>query len=317
MRKLYPAIEPRRSFYLDTGDGHSLYVEESGELDKGIPVVFLHGGPGAGCDVWHRRFFHPEKYRIILFDQRGAGRSTPHAELKNNTTQLLVQDMEKLREKLDIEQWVVFGGSWGSTLALAYAEAYPKRCLHLILRGIFLCRHQDIHWFYQNGANRLFPDLWHDFECLVPKPERENMVAAYYRLLTSPDEEVRLKAAVAWSTWEGKTLSLLPDPAIEASFVHAHRALSLARIECHYFLNQIFLPENALLDQSQRLAQIPGTIVHGRYDIVCPVDQAFSLQKRWPRAKLHVVANAGHAASERGIIHHLVHAADAVAERLT
>ena len=314
MNVLYPEIEPHTQFRLDVGDGHSLHVEECGAPD-GVPAVFLHGGPGAGCEPWHRRFFNPDAYRVILFDQRGCGRSTPHAGLRGNTTGKLIADLEALRQNRGVERWLVFGGSWGSTLALAYAEAHPERCLALVLRGIFLCRKQDIHWFYQRGANALFPDEWRNFERVIPPGERADMVSAYYRRLTSEDEAVRLEAACAWSNWEGRLLTLLPDKAVQAHFDDSHMALGLARLECHYFMNNIFLRDNQLLDEADRLREIPGVIVHGRYDVVCPIEQAFALRERWPKAQLHVVPDAGHAAGEAGIAHHLVGATDGFAER--
>lgn len=314
MKTFYPKIEPHTQFHLDVDDVHSIYVEECGN-PGGVPAVFLHGGPGSGCEFWHRRFFDPAAYRIILLDQRGCGRSTPHAELKDNTTGHLIADVEAVRRHCDIDRWLVFGGSWGSTLALAYAEAHPDRCLALVLRGIFLCRNQDIQWFYQEGANMLFPDLWQDFVRVIPPEERSDMVSAYYRRLTSDDAETRLEAARAWSTWEGRLLTLLPDEKTVSHFSDAHTALSLARLECHYFMNNIFLRDNQLLDEAHRLHKIPGVIVHGRYDVVCPVEQAFALHRCWPQAQLCVAPDAGHAASEPGIVHHLVSATDDFARR--
>ena len=315
MKILYPDISPHTQFQMDVGDGHSIHVEECA-TPGATPAVFLHGGPGAGCAPWHRRFFDPEAYRIILFDQRGCGRSTPHGELANNTTTHLIGDLEAIRAHCGIERWVVFGGSWGSTLALAYAEAHPERCLALVLRGIFLCRKQDIRWFYQEGANALFPDRWQDFERVIPPGERDDMVAAYYRRLTSDDAATRLEAARAWSNWEGQLLTLLPDKEAAAHFDEKHTAISLARLECHYFMHNIFLRDGQLLDEAHRLHNIPGVIVHGRYDVVCPINQAFALHEKWPQAQMHVVADAGHAASEAGIIHHLVSATDDIARRL-
>ena len=309
MKAFYPKIEPHTRFHLSVDDVHSIYVEECGNPSS-IPAVFLHGGPGSGCEPWHRRFFDPAAYRVVLLDQRGCGRSTPHAELKDNTTGHLIADIEAVRRHCSIERWLVFGGSWGSTLALAYAETHPERCLALVLRGIFLCRDQDVHWFYQEGANALFPDLWHDFERVIPPEERDDMVSAYYRRLTSDDAETRLEAARAWSTWEGRLLTLLPDEDTVSHFSDVHTALSLARLECHYFMNNVFLRDNQLLDEAHRLHKIPGVIVHGRYDVVCPVEQAFALHERWPQARLHVVPDAGHAASEPGIVHQLVSATD-------
>ena len=314
MRTLYPEITPHTQFHLKVDETHSIYVEECGN-PGGIPVVFLHGGPGAGCEPWQRRFFNPVAYRIILFDQRGCGRSTPHAELADNTTGHLIADLETIRRHCAVEQWVVFGGSWGSTLALAYTEAHPAPCLALVLRGIFLCRRRDIQWFYQRGANALFPDHWHDFECVIPPRERGDMLSAYYRRLTSDDEATRLAAARAWSNWEGRLLTLLPNPDTAAHFDQPHTALSLARLECHYFMHNIFLRDDQLLDEAPRLHPVPGVLVHGRYDVVCPLEQAFALHQRWPQAQLKVVDDAGHAASEAGIVHHLVNATDDIADR--
>lgn len=316
MRGLYPEIEPTRQWRLSVEAPHELYIEESGNPD-GIPVLFLHGGPGAGCVAYHRRFFDPAVYRIILFDQRGAGQSTPHAELAGNTTQALVSDIEAIRVKLAIEQWLVFGGSWGSTLGLIYAQAHPQRVSGLILRGIFLCRPEDIHWFYQQGASRIFPEYWEQYLAPVPESERDDMVSAYYRLLTSDDEPTRLEAARAWSLWEGHTISLLPCKETEQTFAATKFALALARIECHYFMNQSFLEDNQILNNVDKIADIPAIIIHGRYDVVCPVDQALALHAAWPQAELQVIANAGHAASEPSIIDALVSATRDMARRIT
>lgn len=314
MRTLYPQIEPHNTFFLSVDDRHSLYVEESGN-SNGLPFVFLHGGPGAGCEANHRRFFNPDVCRIVLFDQRGCGRSTPFADLTDNTTQHLVADMEAIRESLGIESWVVFGGSWGSTLALAYAQTHPARCLGLIVRGIFLCRERDIQWFYQDGARFLFPDLWEDFVAPIPQGERDDMVTAFYLRLTGDDENVRLRAALAWSIWEGRTATLLPNDAVIEFFANPRVALSLARIECHFFRNKIFMRNGQLLDDVGRMSDIPGVIVHGRYDVVCPAEQAYLLHQRWSQSELRIVADAGHSAFERGIVHHLVDATDTMAER--
>ena len=308
---LFPAIQPENHFYLQVSDLHELYVEESGN-QNGIPVVFLHGGPGGSCEPVHRRFFDPEKYRIILFDQRGCGKSRPHACLKQNTTQHLIEDLEKIRLKLNIQQWVVFGGSWGSTLALAYAEEHPARVLGLILRGIFLCRQQDISWFYQHGTCRLFPEAWEAFQQPIPQDERQDMVTAYYRRLTSDNELERMAAAKAWSIWEGSTATLKPDNTVLDYFSDPHMALSIARIECHYFFNQSFMHENQLLDNVGRIQDIPGVIVHGRYDVICPVDQAFALHELWPSSQLKIIADAGHAALEDGIARALVESTNAM-----
>ena len=315
MRILFPDITPYATQRLAVDDLHSLYVEECG-VPGGLPVLFLHGGPGAGCEPMHRRFFDPQRYRIVLFDQRGSGQSSPHAELRDNTTWHLVADIEKLREHLGIDRWLVFGGSWGSTLALAYAETHPERVQGLILRGVFLCRDQDIHWFYQEGTCRLFPDLWEHFLAPIPAAERNAMVQAYYRRLTSDNELERLRAAKAWSMWEGATLALEYHPQIVEQFGEAHRALSLARIECHYFINQCFMEPDQLLRDAGRLRDIPGVIVHGRYDVVCPLDNAWALHQAWPEAELRIIPTAGHAASEPGIVDALVYATERFADRL-
>lgn len=315
MRALFPDIKPYSTFRFPVDDLHTLYVEECGN-PNGLPALFLHGGPGAGCEPMHRRFFDPERYRIVLFDQRGAGQSTPHAELRDNTIWHLIADIEKLREHLGIDRWVVFGGSWGSTLALAYAETHPERVLGLILRGIFLCREHDIGWFYQYGANRLFPDLWEHFLAPIPAAERDDMVNAYYRRLTSSNELERLRAAKAWSVWEGSTLTLESNPGVIEHFGEARMALSLARIECHYFVNRCFMEPDQLLRDAGRLHGIPGVIVHGRYDVVCPLDNAWALHRAWPEADIRIVTPAGHAASEPGIVDALVTATQGVADRL-
>lgn len=312
---LYPDLKPYRAFDLSVDDRHTLYVEECGTA-SGLPVVFLHGGPGAGCEPYHRRFFDPRRYRIVLFDQRGCGRSTPHADLVNNDTPHLIADIEAIRETLGIDRWVVFGGSWGSTLGLAYAQAHPERVLGLVLRGIFLCRPQDIHWFYQEGANRLFPDLWEGFLEPIPPVERGDLLQAYYRRLIGDDEVTRMAAAKAWSLWEAKTASMSGGAAVVDHFSDPYVALALARIESHYFVNHAFLEPNQLLRDAGRLAGIPGYIVHGRYDVICPVDQAYALHRAWPQAQLRVVPDAGHAASEPGIAEALVEATDALARRL-
>jgi proline iminopeptidase len=316
LKDLYPDIEPFHHWRLRVDEVHSLYVEECGRR-KGIPVVFLHGGPGAGCEPYHRRFFDPERYHIILFDQRGSGRSTPHASLQDNTTWHLVEDMEKLREKLGLDKWLLFGGSWGSTLALAYAQAYPERVSGMILRGIFLCRPREIQWFYQEGASRLFPDFWQDFQAPVAREKRGNMVGAYYELLTGQDELRRMAAAKAWSVWEGRTATLLHDEAVERHFAQPHVALSMARIECHYFMNDAFLLRNQLLEEAGRLAGIPGVIVHGRYDVICPLENAWELHRRWPDSELHIIPDAGHSAAEPATRAALVDATDRFADRLS
>ena len=312
---MYSLSQPYRSLRLDVGDGHRLYLEESG-APAGLPVVFLHGGPGAGCSPFHRRFFNPEKYRVILFDQRGAGKSRPHASLQANTTAHLIADLEKIREALDIERWVVFGGSWGSTLGLAYAQDFPERVLGLILRGVFLCRDEDIHWFYQNGASRLFPDFWRDFIEPIPENERGDLVRAYHRRLTGDDEVTRMRAAEAWALWEARTATLKVDDQAGSHFSNPYLALSLARIECHYFINHGFLEPGQLLNNARRLKDIPGVIVHGRYDSICPVDQAWMLHQAWPEATLNIIPDAGHAITEPGVAAALTAATDHMAEKL-
>ena len=315
MRQLFNAIEPYASHTLPVSDVHRLHVEECGRPD-GLPVVFVHGGPGAGCEPWHRQFFDPDVYRIILFDQRGCGRSVPHAELTGNNTGALVADMEAIRNLLGIERWVVFGGSWGSTLGLVYAETHPERVLGLILRGIFLCRPRDIHWFYQEGASYLLPERWEEYVAPVPEEERTDLVGAYYRRLTGSDEISRMAAAKAWSLWEAHASNLLPKPAVVNHFGNPHTALSLARIECHYFMHDSFLEPDQILKHAGRLAGIPGVIVHGRYDVVCPAEQAWALHRAWPEAHLHMIADAGHSALEPGIVDALVTATVEMAMRV-
>ena len=315
MRTPYPPISPYNEFELAVTLPHKLFVEECGKPD-GLPVLFLHGGPGAGCEPYHRQFFDPEKYRIVLFDQRGTGRSTPHAELIENTTQELVADIEAIREKLGIERWVVFGGSWGSTLALVYAQTHPDRVLGLILRGIFLCRPKEIDWFYQYGASRIFPDVWQKYLQPIPEGERDDMVSAYYKRLTSDDEFTRMQAAKAWSLWEGRTATLTSSQSVLDHFGDPHTALSLARIECHYFKNQSFLSDNQILNSVDKIRDIPGVIVQGRYDVICPMESAWELHQAWPESILKVIPNAGHAASEAGILSELIHATDNMARDL-
>ncbi|HKK07147.1 MAG TPA: prolyl aminopeptidase [Gammaproteobacteria bacterium] len=316
MRTLYPDIQPYVSHSLAVDPPHVLHVEECGN-PEGLPVLFVHGGPGSGCEPYHRRFFDPEVYRIILFDQRGSGRSAPHAELEGNTTQALVADMEAIREHLGIERWVLFGGSWGSTLSLVYAETHPERVLGLILRGIFLCRPREIAWFYQEGASRIYPDLWEDFLEPIPEEERDDLVGAYYRRLTDEDEVTRMAAAKAWSVWEGRCSTLLPSGPVIDHFANPYTALSLARIECHYFVNNIFLEDNQILRDAERLADIPGVIVQGRYDMVCPMESAWELHRAWPRAELKVIPDAGHSAAEPGTVDALVQATIDMGERLS
>ncbi|SET36298.1 proline iminopeptidase [Marinobacter segnicrescens] len=314
MLTLYPDIEPYARHRLAVEPPHELYLEESGNPD-GIPVIVIHGGPGGGCEDWYRRFFDAERFRIILLDQRGAGRSTPLAELEGNTTQALVQDLERVREFLGIDRWMLFGGSWGSTLSLAYAQAHPEQVLGLVLRGIFLCRPDDIQWFYQHGAGRVFPDYWRDYVAPIPEDERADMVSAYYRRLTSDNELEQIQAAKAWSVWEGRCATLHPNPRVVEHFAHPHTAIALARIECHYFMNNAFLAPGELLANAHRLADIPGVIVHGRYDMVCPLDNAFALSEAWPQAELRVIRDAGHSASEPPIVDALIRAVETVSRQ--
>jgi len=316
MRTLYPPVEPYVRHTLKVDAPHALYVEESGN-PSGIPVLFVHGGPGGGCESWHRQFFDPDRYRIILFDQRGCGRSTPHASLEGNTTQGLLADMEQIREHLNIGRWMLFGGSWGSTLSLLYAQAFPDRVRAMVLRGIFLCRTEDIDWFYQQGASRLFPDAWEDFVAPVPPARRDTMVQAYHELLTGADEVRRLAAAQAWSVWEGTTSTLNRKPSLVQHFADSHVALSMARIECHYFVNNAFIQPDQILRDAGRLAGIPGCIVQGRYDVVCPPDQAFALHRAWPEAELQIIPASGHSAGEPAIADALLAASDYFADQLS
>ncbi len=313
MQTLYPEIKPYARHALAVDEPHVLYVDESGSAD-GLPVLFVHGGPGAGCDALSRRFFDPTLYRIVTFDQRGCGRSTPYASLENNTTWDLVADMERIREHLGIDKWVLFGGSWGSTLSLAYAQKHPERVQALILRGIFLCRPQDFHWFYQEGASRLFPDYWADYLAPIPAEEQGDLMQAFHKRLTGSDEIAQMQAARAWSGWEGRTATLRPNPQVVDRF--HDRALSIARIECHYFVNQAFLEPDQLLRDMPKIAHLPGVIVHGRYDVVCPLDNAWALHQAWPNSELQIIRDAGHAAGEPGIADALVRAADRIARRL-
>ncbi len=314
MLMLYPEIKPFACHRLAVGGGHEIYVEESGD-PEGLPVLFVHGGPGAGCDARNRCFFDPEHYHVILFDQRGAGQSLPHARLENNSTPELIQDMEAIREQLGIEQWVLFGGSWGSTLSLLYAQAHPERVMAMILRGIFLARQQDVDWLFQEGASRLFPDHWEDYLRPIPERDHGQLVNRYYEILTGDNELARMAAAKAWSGWEARCATLRPNLEVVEHFVDPHIALALARIEAHYFVNHCFIDENQILENVAVLEDIPGTIVHGRYDVVCPLDNAFELHKRWKASELHIVRDAGHASSEPGITDALIRATRRVAER--
>ncbi|UTW11196.1 prolyl aminopeptidase [Marinobacterium rhizophilum] len=315
MRTLYPDLPTYAEHRLQVDQIHNLYVEESGS-PQGIPVLFVHGGPGGGCSATHRRFFDPAKYRIILFDQRGCGRSRPHASLKSNTTAHLVDDMERIRVLLGIDRWLLFGGSWGSTLSLVYAQKHPERVCGLILRGIFLCRDQDLQWFYQRGANALFPDYWEHFEQPIPLSERGDMLNAYHRRLTADNEIARMSAAKAWSLWEGRCSTLDPNSQVVDHCADPHVALAMARIECHYFVNQAFLEPDQILRDAAVIRDIPTVIVQGRYDVVCPPEQAHALHQALPQAELHLVRDAGHSAFEPGIISNLVEATDDFARSL-
>jgi proline iminopeptidase len=310
MRGLYPDIEPFDSGFLQVDDRHRVYYEQCGN-PEGKPVVLLHGGPGAGCGAKMRRFHDPARYHIVLFDQRGAGRSTPHADLQDNTTWDLVADIEKLRRHLGIGRWQVFGGSWGSTLALAYAQAHPGQVTELVLRGIFMLRRWEMEWFYQQGCSRLFPEDWQDYLAPIPEVERHDLMSAYHRRLTSSVEAVRLAAARAWSTWEASTSFLRQDEAFIRSHEDPAFALSFARIECHYFVNGGFFDaDDQLLRDAHRLRGIPGVIAHGRYDVVCPVQSAWELHRAWPESRLEIAPTSGHSAFEAELTDILVRATD-------
>ena len=315
-RGLYPPIEPFRTGFLRVSDVHEIYFEESGNPD-GKPAVFLHGGPGGGTDAKMRTFFNPQIYRIVLFDQRGCGKSRPHANLVDNTTWHLVADIERLREHLGIKRWLVFGGSWGSTLALAYAQTHPNAVTELVLRGIFLLRKWEIDWFYQNpgGAGALYPDLWAQYVAPIPADKRSDMVRAYYELLTSQDPKVMRQAAKTWSVWEGATSFLRLNPDYVAKFQEDEYAAAFARIECHYFINNGFMrTDNQLIEDVGKIRKIRSVIVQGRYDVICPMKSAWDLHCAWPEADLRIVPDAGHSAFELGNIHELVSATDRFAE---
>jgi proline iminopeptidase len=307
-REFYPEIEPFATGYLAVGGPHQIYYEQCGN-PKGAPVVFLHGGPGAGSSPVHRRFFDPKHYHIIIFDQRGAGRSKPLGEITDNTTLHLIADLEKLRSHLGIDRWVVFGGSWGSTLAIAYAEAHADRCKALVLRGIFLCRKSEIDWFLY-GMRAFAPEIWREFTDYLPAAERRDLLTNYYKRLTDPDPKVHMPAARKWSVYEGTCCTLLPSPETVESFAQDTVALGIARMEAHYFINDIFLPENALLQNVGKIRHIPAVIVQGRYDLVCPIETADELHRAWPEAEYTVVPDAGHSAMEPGIRSALIEATD-------
>jgi proline iminopeptidase len=309
LRTLYPEIEPFETGFLETGDGHRIYWERVGT--KGAkPAVFLHGGPGGGCSASHRRLFDPALYDVILFDQRGCGRSTPFASLDNNTTWHLVADIERLREMIGVETWQVFGGSWGSTLALAYAETHPDRVSELVLRGIYLLTRAEMNWYYQFGVSEMFPEKYEAFIAPIPEAERGDLVSAYRKRLTGDDREEQLRCARAWSVWEGETITLLPEPSTSDQFHEAEFALAFARIENHYFIHDGWFEDGQLLRDAGRLKDIPGTIVHGRYDMPCPMRQAWALHRAWPKSEFYPIEGAGHAYSEPGILDQLIRATD-------
>jgi proline iminopeptidase len=312
LRTLYPPIEPYATGLLDVGDGHRVYWERAG-TPGGIPAVFLHGGPGGGCSPSHRRLFDPARYDVLLFDQRGCGRSTPHAELDANTTWHLVADVERLRAMCGVDTWLVFGGSWGSTLALAYAETHPERTSALVLRGIFLLRQAELDWYYQGGAAWLFPDKWERFLAPIPEAEHGDLMAAYRARLTGDDAEARIACARAWSRWEGETITMLSDPATTGGFEEDRFALAFARIENHYFVHHGWLDEGQLLRDVGRLRDIPCVIVQGRYDAATPARSAWDLHRAWPEAEFHLIPLAGHAYSEPGILDRLIKATDGFA----
>ncbi len=309
-KTLYPAIEPYDSGRLRVSDLHELYYEQVGN-PQGCPVVYLHGGPGDGIHKEFRQFHDPDVYRVVLFEQRGCGKSTPFAELKDNTTWDLVDDIEKLRKHLGIDNWQVYGGSWGSTLALAYAETHPDRVNQMVLRGIFLGTTDEADWLYSSGASEIFPEAWQQFISHIPADERSNLVDAYYRRLTSDDEETRLKAAIEWTRWEASVMYLVPRPEVVAEAIQGKHAEPLARVECHYFVNDCFLKtENQLLDDIHRIQHIPAVIVQGRYDAVTTAKNAWKLHQAWPKAELRIVPTAGHASLDPDIVHELISATD-------
>ncbi|MFK5986815.1 MAG: prolyl aminopeptidase [Pseudomonadota bacterium] len=315
MLSLFPEIHPYAQHTIEVEPPHKLYVEESGSAD-GTPVLFVHGGPGAGTESWNRSFFDPQLYRIILFDQRGCGRSTPHCCLENNSTEKLVEDIEVIRKKLGIKKWVVFGGSWGATLSLVYAQTHPEQVLSLILRGVFLCRKEEIQWFYQQGANQIFPDYWQDFIKPLNKTQQQDILASYYQLVHDQNEVKQLSAARSWSLWEAACSTLQPSKSLRSHFTQAHTALSLAKIETHYFVNDSFLTENQILNNVDKLKDIPGIIVQGRYDVVCPITSAWELHQQWSGSRLEIVVSAGHSAKEKSITDALIQATNEVAKEI-
>ncbi len=314
MKQLYPEIEPYNQFDLKVSDLHTIHIEESGNIN-GKPVIFLHGGPGGGIEPVYRQYFDPEKWRIIIFDQRGCGQSTPHAELQENTTWDLIADIEKVREHLEIDKWVVFGGSWGSTLSLSYAITHPDRCKALVLRGIFMIRKKEINWFYQDGTSNIYPDAWEHYLRPIPEDERHDLVAAYYKRLTSNDDSVRIEAAKAWSIWEASTSKLIQSEESIHAFEDAKVAEAFARIECHYFTNRGFFDTDEwLLENVDKIRHIPTVIVQGRYDVVCPMISAWELHRAFPEADFEIVQDAGHSMTEKGIAAKLVEYTDKFSE---
>ena len=314
MLVLYPAIKPYRQHSIAVDDLHTVYIEECGNPD-GLPVLVVHGGPGSGCNRDMRRFFDPELYRIILFDQRGSGRSTPHAELKDNNTGKLLEDMEQIRHELGVDQWLLFGGSWGATLSLLYAQKHPDLVKGMILRGTFLCRQEDLDWLYRDGANRVFPDKWKALFDLIPDNEREDILTAYHRLLNGENDLLRMSAAKAWASWEAHCSTLSTCNKLMNSFNDPHLALSMARMETHYFVNKGFIEENQILDNMDKISQVPAIIVHGRYDMVCPLENAYALHQKWVSSQLRVIREAGHSSTDQGIIDALIHATQDMADR--
>ncbi|MEX2131954.1 MAG: prolyl aminopeptidase [Pseudohongiellaceae bacterium] len=315
MLVLYPELKPYQRHHLKVSKLHDLYIDEAGN-PAGIPLLHVHGGPGAACNYSSRRFYDPEVYRIVTFDQRGCGRSTPHAVLEENDTANLIQDMEQIRKFLKIDKWVLFGGSWGATLSLLYAQAFPERVMAMILRGIFLCRRVDLDWLYRLGASRIFPDHWQEFINHIPDVERDDVVHAYYQRLTGSDELAAMAAAKSWASWENHCSTLRPSSDLLKNVTKQHNALALGRIEAHFFLNNGFIEENQILKNMERIKHIPGKIVHGRYDMVCPLDNAVSLHEAWSASELYIIREAGHSAFEPGIVDALIRSTQDMAAML-
>ena len=310
MANLYPPIKPFNTFYLNVSSIHTIFIEESGN-PKGKPIIFLHGGPGGGIEPIYRQYFNPKKWRIIIFDQRGCGKSIPHAELKENTTWNLVEDIEKIRQYLKIKSWVVFGGSWGSTLSLTYAITHPKKCKGLILRGIFLLRKMEIDWFYQRGCSYIYPDAWEKYLSVIPKNEQNNLVKSYYKKLTSENQKTRIEAATAWAKWEASTSKLIQNKNSLHHFDNKKIAEAFARIECHYFINKGFFKSDSwILDNIYKIKNIPNVIIQGRYDVVCPMRSAWDLHKKWKKSNLIIISDAGHSMLEKEIQKKLIEYTD-------